>query len=130
VDIYSNVHRFHPDGRVEQLLSARIGYANTEQLRVGYLSGLAYLPDGRLLIADGGNGLLRAVDGSRLTDWLGQRPGGGRDVAGPAQRQSLGQPGDVCVVADGTLFVAPWKPRGGPVLRVDGKTRTVSTWVY
>lgn len=127
VDIFSNVHRFHPDGRVEQLLSAQIGYANTGQLRVGYLSGLAYLPDGRLLIADGDNGLLRTLDGKRLTDWLGQPPGGD---AGRPRRASLPQPGNVCVVGDGTLFVAPWKPRGGPVLRVDGNTRAVSAWVY
>ena len=130
VDIYSNIHRFHPDGRVEQLLSARIGYANTGQLRVGYLTGLAYLPDGRLLIADGDNYLLRTIDGPRLTDWLGEGVGGGKDAGRLPQRASVGQPGVMCVAGDSTLFVAPWKPRGGPVLRVDITTRAVSAWAY
>lgn len=131
VDIYSNVHRFHPDGRVEQLLSARKGYANTGDLRIEYLSGLAHLPDGRLLIADSVNNLLRTVDGKRLTDWLGVQGERGRsDINGLAQGASLRQPGGLCVVGDGTVFVAPAKPRSGPVRKVDGKTRAVSTWVY
>jgi len=130
VDIYSNVHRFHADGRVEQLLAARIGYANTGQLRVGYLTGLSYLPDGRLLIADGDNGLLRIIDGPRLTDWLGAAPGAGKDTGRVPQRASVGEPGLMCVAGDSTLFVAPYLPRGGPVLKVDIKTRAVSAWAY
>ena len=131
VDIYSNVHRLHPDGRVEQLLSARKGYANSGQLRVEYLTGLAYLPDGTLLIADGFNNLLRTLSGGRLTDWLGV-PGdrGERDINGPARGASLRRPGGLCVTGAGAVFVAPAAPRSAPLRKVDGQSRAVSTWAY
>lgn len=131
VDIYSNVHRLHPDGRVEQLFSARKGYANSGQLRMEFLSGLAFLADGRLLIADDPNNLLRTVDGKRLTDWLGA-PGdaGDKDVNGRPPEARLRRPGALCVTGDGTVFVAPAAPRSSPLRKVDGKTRAVSTWVY
>lgn len=132
VDIYSNVHRFHPDGRVEQLLSARKGYANSGELRVEYLSGLAYLPDGRLLIADDPNNLMRTVDGKRLTDWLGAVSpfGPENDIDGRPPEARVRRPGGLCVTGNGTVFVAPAKPLSGPVRKVDSKTRAVSTWVY
>lgn len=132
VNIYSNVHRFHPDGRIEQLLSATKGYANTGELRVEYLNGLAYLPDGRLLIADGYNNLLRTVDGKGLTDWLGALSpfGPKQDVDGRPPNARVRRPGGLCVTGDGTVFIAPAAPRSGPVRKVDGKTREVSTWVY
>lgn len=131
VNVYSNVHRVHPDGHVEQLISARKGYANGGQLLIEFLAGLAYLPDGRLLLADDPNNLLRAFDGMRLTDWLGlQGERGEKDINGPAGVASLRRPGGLCVTGDGTVFVAPARPRSGPVRKVDGKTRAVSTWVY
>ena len=132
VNIYSNIHRFHADGRIEQMLSATKGYANSGELGVEYLDGLAFLPDGRLLIADGPNDLLRTADGKRLTDWLGAvSPHESRmDIDGRRPKARLRRPGDLCVTGDGTIFVAPAGPRTGPVRKVDGKTREVSTWVY
>ena len=131
VDIYSNVHRFHPDGRIEQLLSARKGYANTGQLRVEYLSGLAFLPDGRLLIADDPNNRLRTLDGKRLADWLGGASGPlETDIDGRPPQARVRRPGGLCLAGDGTVFIAPAAPGAGPVRKVDGKTREMTTWVY
>jgi len=94
VNIFSNIHRLHPDGRVEQLLSATKGYANSGKLRVEYLSGMAYLPDGTLLIADSYNNLLRTLNGTRRSDWLGvQGDNGEKDINGPAPGASLRMPG-------------------------------------
>jgi len=39
-------------------------------------------------------------------------------------------PGGLCVAGDGTVFVAPAKPRSAPLRKVDGRTRAVSTWAY
>jgi sugar lactone lactonase YvrE len=132
VNIYSNIHRFHPDGRIEQLLSATKGYANTGELRVEYLSGLAYLPDGRLLIADEYNNLLRAVDGKGLTDWLGAVTtfGPEKDIDGRPPKARVRRPGGLCVAGDGTVFIIPAAPRSGPVRKVDSKTREMRTCVY
>lgn len=131
VDIYSNVHRLDADGRIEQLLSARKGYANSGELRVEYLSGLAFLPDGRLLIADDPNNLLRTVDGKRLTDWLGAlRETRETDVDGRSPKARVRRPGALCVAGDGSVFITPAAPKSGPVRKVDSKTREVSTWVY
>lgn len=131
VDIYSNVHRFHPDGRIEQLLSARKGYANAGELRVEYLSGLAFLPDGRLLIADDPNNRLRAVDGKRLSDWLGGESGPQEtDMDGRPPQARVRRPGGLCLTGDGTVFIAPAAPNAGPVRKVDGKAREMTTWVY
>ena len=130
-NIYSNIHRLHPDGRVEQLLSATKGYANSGKLGVEYLNGMAYLPNGTLLIADDSNNLLRALSGTRLSDWLGKQGSKGEeDINGPASQASLRRPGWLSVSGDGTLFVAPASPRSSPVRKVDGKTREVSTWLY
>jgi sugar lactone lactonase YvrE len=132
VNIYSNIHRFHADGRIEQLLSATKGYANSGNLAVEYLSGLAFLPDGRLLIADDPNHLLRTVEGKRLADWLGavRRFGPEQDIDGRPPEARVRRPGGLCVTRDGTVFMGPAKPRSGPVRKVDGKTREVNTWVY
>lgn len=133
VDIYSNIHRFDVDGHVEQLLSARKGYANSGTIRVEYLSGLAFLPDGRLLIADEHNNLLRTLEGKRLSDWLGASPFTGEaenNVDGRPPRARITRPSSVCVTGDGTLFIAPVVPASGPVRKVDSKTREMSTWVY
>ena len=131
VDIYSNVHRFHPDGRIEQLLSARKGYANAGELRVEYLSGLAFLSDGRLLVADDSNNRLRTLDGKRLADWLGgvSEPQE-TDIDERPPKARVRRPGGLCVTGDGTVFVAPAAPRSGPVRKVTSKTREVSTWGY
>jgi sugar lactone lactonase YvrE len=131
-DIYSNVHRIHPDGRVEQLLSGSFVYPDRKGgLGVGFLNGLAYLPDGRLLIADAPNNLLRTVDGKRLNDWLGAfSHEAGKEIDGRPPNVRLRGPGRLCVTGDGTLIVAPSKPRSGPVRKVDGRTREASTWVY
>jgi len=131
VNIYSNVHRFHPDGRVEQLLSALKGYANTGQLCVEYLSGLAFLPDGRLLIADDSNNRLRTLDGKRMADWLGGASGPQeRDMDGRPPLARVRRPGGLCLAGDGTVFIAPAAPLSGPVRKANSKTREVSTWVY
>ena len=130
---WSNIHRIHPDGRIEQLLSATKGYANSGTVGIEYLSGLAYLPDGRILIADDPNNLLRTLDGNRLTDWLGGKPGESgqdKDIDGRPPKARVRRPGGLCVSGDGTLFVAPAAPRSGPVRKVDSKTREMSTWVY
>jgi len=130
-NIYSNIHRLRPDGRVEQLLSATKGYANSGKLRVEFMSGMAYLPNGTLLIADDSNNLLRALSGTRLSDWLGKQGSqGDEDINGPASQARLRRPGWLSVSGDGTLFVAPASPRSSPVRKVDGKTREVSTWLY
>ncbi len=130
-NIYSNIHRLHPDGRMEQLLSATKGYANSGKLRVEFLSGMVYLPNGTLLIADDSNNLLRTLSGSRLSDWLGKQGSkGDEDINGPAPQASLRRPGWLSVSGNGTLFVAPASPRSSPVRKVDGKTREVSTWLY
>lgn len=131
VNIYSNIHRLHPNGRVEQLLSATLGYSNSGKLGVGYLSGIAYLPNGTLLIADDPNNLLRTLNGARLSDWLGKQGSkGDKDINGPASQANLRRPGRLSVSGDGTLFVAPASPRASPLRKVDGKTREVSTWLY
>jgi sugar lactone lactonase YvrE len=130
-NIYSNIHRLYPDGRVEQLLSATKGYSNSGKLGVEYISGMAYLSNGTLLVADDYNNLLRALSGTRLSDWLGkQRDKGDEDIDGPASQASLRRPGSLSVSGDGTVFVAPASPRSSPVRKVDDKTRDVSTWLY
>jgi hypothetical protein len=131
VNIFSSIHRLNPDGRVEQLLSATKGYANSGKLGVETLSGMTYLPDGTLLFADAQNNLLRTLNGTRLSDWLGV-PGekGDRDINGPAAQAMLRRPGRLCLSGDGTLFVSPYNPRSSPVRKVDAKTRAVSTWLY
>ena len=107
VNIYSNVHRFHPDGRVEQLLSALKGYANTGGLCVEYLSGLAFLPDGRLLIADDSNNRLRTLDGKRLADWLGGASGPQEtDMDGRPPQARVRRPGGLCLAGDGGVHRA------------------------
>ena len=130
-NIYSNIHRLHPDGRMEQLLSATKGYANSGKLRVEFLSGMVYLPNGTVLIADDSNNLLRTLSGSRLSDWFGKQGSkGDEDINGPASQARLRRPGWLSVAGNGTLFVAPASPRSSPVRKVDGKTREVSTWLY
>ncbi len=129
--LWSSIHRLHPDGRAEQLLSATKGYSNSGKLRVGVISGMAYLPNGTLLIADDDNNVLRTVSGSRLSDWLGKQSSkGDEDINGPAPQASVRRPGWLSVAGDGTLFVAPAGPRSSPVRKVDWKTREVSTWLY
>jgi hypothetical protein len=131
VNIFSNIHRLHPDGQVEQLLSATKGYANSGKLRVEYLSGMAYLPQGTLLFADAPNNLLRTLNGTRLSDWLGvQGSKGDKDINGPASQAMLRRPGWLCLSGDGTLFVTPYTPRSSPVRKVDPKNHAVSTWLY
>jgi sugar lactone lactonase YvrE len=131
VNAYTNIHRILEDGRTEQLLSATLGYASSGELRASDLGGLAYLPDGRLLMADGYNDLLRTVDGKTLTDWLGARTRTDPpDVDGRPPNARLRRPGSLCMSANGTLFVTPGSLRSGSVRRVDVKTREVSTWVY
>lgn len=130
-NIYSNIHRLRPDGRVEQLFSATKGYSNSGMLRMEYMSGMAYLPDGTLLVADDSNNLIRALSGTRLSDWLGKQGSKGDvDIDGPASQASLRRPGWLSVSGDGTVFVAPAGPRSSPVRKVDGKSREVSTWLY
>jgi hypothetical protein len=131
VNIFSNIHRLNPDGRVEQLLSATKGYANSGKLGVETLSGMTYLPDGTLLFADAQNNLLRTLNGTRLSDWLGvQGEKGDKDINGPASQAMLRRPGRLCLSGDGTLFVSPYNPRSSPVRKIDPKTRAVSTWLY
>jgi sugar lactone lactonase YvrE len=131
VNIFSNIHRLNPDGRVEQLLSATKGYANSGKLGVETLSGMTYLPDGTLLFADAQNNLLRTLNGTRLSDWLGvQGDKGDKDINGPAAQAMLRRPGRLCLSGDGTLFVSPYNPRSSPVRKIDPKTRAVSTWLY
>src|SRR3990172_9347968 len=92
-NIYSNIHRLHPDDRVEQLLSATKGYSNSGKLGVEFLSGMAYLPNGTLLVADDSNNLLRALSGSRLSDWLGEVGGeGDEDINEPLSQARLRRP--------------------------------------
>jgi len=130
VDIYSNIHRLHPDGRVEQLLSALKGYANSGQPRVEFLNGLAYLPDGTLLISDDANNLVRKLERGRLSDWIGAS--GERwviDMDGPASQARVQRPGGLCAAGDGTVFIKPVEFYR-PLRKVDGKTLAVSTWLY
>jgi hypothetical protein len=128
--IFTTIHRLNPDGRYEQLLSAHKGYANSGRLLVEWLGGLAFLPDGTLLLADTHNNLLRTLSGGRLSDWLGHpHDDWDSDVDGPAAQARIAKPGGLAVTTAGTIYIAPG-PGNGLVRKVDGKTRAVSSWLY
>jgi hypothetical protein len=132
-EVYANVHRLHPDGRVERLLAGRQVGPRPGQEHVIVLTGLNALPDGTIVISDGGeqDDRLRALRNGRLTPLVGR---GGLNMTkadrdGPAAQADLFAPGDWCASADGTMFILPrhsWRP----VRRVDRATREVSSWVY
>jgi hypothetical protein len=70
-NIYSNIHPLNADGHIEQLPSATKGHSNVGKVLAEFIGGLAYLPDGTLLVSDINNHALRTLAGLRMTDWLG-----------------------------------------------------------
>jgi NHL repeat-containing protein len=135
VEIYSGVYRFHPDGRIEQLLAGRRIAPRTRQQYVGRLSGLALLPNGSLIISDGfedqtGNRLLEVRAGG-VTRFLGLPTSDPAmpEVDGPADRARVFAPASMCSSGDGVLFVLPRHSRR-PVRKFDPQTKTITSWVY
>jgi hypothetical protein len=133
-DTYTNIHRFHRDGRVERLLAGRKLKPLRGQEQVYSLAGLALLPNGQIVIADrqdGVNDLIRVLRGGRLSRLTGQAATNmtKADRDGPVDKAVLFYPGQLCASADGALFVIPGHFRR-PVRKIDPATRTVGTWVY
>jgi len=66
-----------------------------------------------------------------LADWLGGVSGPQEtDMDGRPPQARVRRPGGLCLAGDGTVFIAPAAPGAGPVRKVDGQTREVTTWVY
>jgi len=135
METYANVHRFHPDGRVERLLEGRKLNPKGGQQHVIWIAGLNILPGGAIVISDSDGGTqndrMRELRAGRLSTLVGK--GGQNDTKvdrdGPAAQAVLFAPGDWCASADGTMFVLPQKS-WRPVRKIDPVTRSVSTWVY
>jgi hypothetical protein len=110
--------RFHPQSPHQQL---------------GYLSGIAFLPNGALLVADSNpegsriyevrNGLLYNFAGIGGDDMLAS------NADGPAATARIREPGGLCASAEGTVFIQP-NAGGKPLRKIDAQTRMVSTWAY
>ncbi len=133
VEIYGGVYRFHPDGRIEQLLAGRQIAPRTRQQHVGVLRGLELLPNGSLIISDADeqeNSVLelRAGAVSRVLGLASNDPAM-PEVDGPADKARLFTPGNLCSSGDGTLFILPSHSRR-PVRKFDPRMKTVTSWVY
>jgi hypothetical protein len=132
VNLFTNLYRFHPDGKVEKILDARMLPSKAGQQRVDWLTDFHYV-NGTLVIADKGDGIapLRSLHAGKLTKFLGVQGSDEvrEDVDGPAATARIWGPGGFCSTADGTLFIMPYHNRRA-VRKVDPKTKIVSTWVY
>ncbi len=128
-ETYTNIHRLNPDGRMEQIVSGRKGHADTGQVRFEFLNGMAFLPDGTLLLSDLQH-LLRTWKDGRMATWLGSmKTEVEADINGPAPEARILRPGLIAVSSLGTVFVAPYH-RGLPLRKVERGTRYVSSWLY
>jgi hypothetical protein len=128
-EIYGNIFRFLPDGRVEQLLAARRLRPKTPRQELGLLMDFIFLPGGALVLSDGfeeGSRLYEVRNGL-LFNFAGLGELG--DADGPAAKALIGKPGELCASADGTVFVLP-RDRGRALRKIDPRNRMVSTWVY
>ena len=135
VEIYSGVYRFHPDGRIEQLLAGRRLAPRTSRQYVGMLTGLELLPNGSLIISDGyenetGNRLLEVRAGG-VSPFLGlpTTDPAAPEIDGPADRARFFAPAALCSTGDDALFILPGHSRR-PVRKVDLHTKTVTSWIY
>jgi sugar lactone lactonase YvrE len=101
------IRRVAPDGRVALFCGGREGFDDGDAAAATFRapSGLAILPDGRLVVADTGNNAIRLVglDG-RVTTLAGDGTAGREDGTGRAAR--FNGPIGVAVAPDGAVFVA------------------------
>ncbi|MBZ5526477.1 MAG: hypothetical protein LAN71_01045 [Acidobacteriia bacterium] len=133
VNAFSNLYRFHPDGKVERLLEGRLLPSKPTQQRLGWITDLRYI-DGKLVISEGVEefSVLHEVRGGRLSKYLGvgiEHQDDWADADGPASTTNVLGSAGFCRSADGTLFLLPYHNRHA-VRKVDPKTKIVSTWVY
>ena len=135
VEIYGGVYRFHPDGKIEQLLAGRRIAPRTSRQYVGLLSGLALLPNGSLIISDGfeaetGNRLLEVRDGG-VSRFLGlpTTDPAAPEVDGAAALARFFAPAALCSAGSDTLFILP-RHSLRPVRKFDLRTKTVTSWIY
>jgi len=132
VNLFTGLYRFHPDGKVERLLEARMLPSKPGQQKVDWLTDFHYI-NGTLVIADKGDEIapLRALHAGKLTKFMGVQGSDEHreDVDGPAATAHIWGPGGFCTTPDGTLYIMPYHNRRA-VRKVDPKTKIVSTWVY
>lgn len=81
------------------------------------VQGIAVAPDGSVYLADAGNGVVRRISrtGTVSTVAGGGAPASGNGDGGPATSAELGEPVDVALGPDGSLYVAD---TGGRVRKV------------
>ena len=82
------------------------------------VQGIAAAPDGSIYLADAGNGVVRRITrgGTVTTVAGGGAPPSGNGDGGPATSAELGEPVDVALGPDGSLFIAD---AGGRIRKVN-----------
>lgn len=106
----ARVWRIRRDGRVVAVAgTGRSGFSGdggpATRARISGC-GVAGLPDGGFLLADGANGRLRRVDAHGVITTIAGTGGTGlAGFDGPARRAWIGEPSRVAVRGDGTVFV-------------------------
>jgi sugar lactone lactonase YvrE len=121
------IRRIDPNGRVSLVSGGRPGFDDGDAASAAFRtpSGLALLPDGRLVVADTGNNAIRIVgqDG-RVTTLAGDGTAGSSDGNGRAAR--FNGPIGVAVGPDGAIYVADTYNDRIRRVDLDGRVTTIA----
>ena len=121
------IRRVSPDGRVSVFCGGREGFGDGDAASATFRtpSGLAFLPDGRLVVADTGNNAIRLVgrDGS-VTTLAGDGTPGRDDGTGRAAR--FNGPVAVAVGPDAAVYVADTYNDQVRRIGADGRVTTIA----
>ncbi|MFN2544356.1 MAG: hypothetical protein ABR600_07275 [Actinomycetota bacterium] len=110
--LHHQIRLVHPDGTMERIAGTSEGYGGdggpAVNSQLNRPMGLALDGYHGLLVADGGNSVIRRVDldSGIITTVAGNGDRGYAGDGGPATRASLAFPTDVAVGPDGSIFIA------------------------